>query len=218
MKHFLLTSLVIAFSVLALKAQPDTTELNILDMTLEELMEVEVTTASKISQKATDAPATVYVVTKQQIEARNYTYLKELLEDIPQIEIQGRANTQSSDIFTLNGVAGNEKFLLLMDGIRVNSTTGTENKLGKSYSLANVKQVEIILGPASSLYGADAFTGTINIITNKGYENKGFYISSSYGLYNTTDNTLVYGVGNEDISFSLLGKYYHSDEPFFPDL
>ena len=218
MKNFTLTILAIVFGILNTIAQTDTTKMiDILDMTLEELMQLKVYTASKISQKATDAPATVYVVTQQQIEQRNYSCLKELLDDIPQVEIQRKSISQNTDIFTINGVAGNEKFIILMDGIRINSTTGTEHTLGESYSLANVKQVEIILGPASSLYGADAFTGVINMITNKGYENKGIHISSSYGLYNTTDNSLVYGVGNEKVSFSFTGKYYHSDEPFFPD-
>lgn len=218
MKKFILIVIAIAFSILSLNAQTDTTvQKDIFDMTLEELMQIEVYTASKISQKATDAPATVYVVTEQQIEQRNYSCLKELLDDIPQVEIQRKSISQNTDIFTVNGVAGNEKFVILMDGIRINSTTGTEHTLGESYSLANVKQVEVILGPASSLYGADAFTGIINIITNNGYENKGIHLSSSYGMYNTTDNTLVYGAGNEEISFTLTGKYYHSDEPFLPD-
>ncbi len=187
------------------------------DMTIEDLMNIEVTTPSKISQKAADAPATVYVITHQQIEERNYSCLIELLEDIPQIEIQKKSRAETSNFITLNGVAGNEKFILMMDGVRVNSTTGTVHKLGESYSLANTKQVEIILGPASSLYGADAFTGIINIVTYKGHENNGFHINSSYGRFNTIDNTLVYNLGNEDISLSVSGKYYHSDEPFFPD-
>ncbi len=218
MKNLALTILAIVLSMINLNAQTDTTnQKDVYDMTLEELMQLEVYTASKFSQKATDAPATVYVVTQQQIEQRNYSCLKELLDDIPQVEIQRKSISQNTDIFTLSGIAGNEKFIILMDGIRINSTTGTEHTLGESYSLANVRQVEIILGPASSLYGADAFTGVINIITNKGYENEGIHFTGSYGLYNTTDNTLVYGVGNEEVSFSLTGKYYHSDEPFFPD-
>ena len=217
MKKCIILSVLI-FAVSVVFSQAHTTALNeLLNMSLEELMNVEVTSASKISQKASEAPATVYVVTHQQIEARNYSCLKELLDDIPQVEIQRKSISQNTDIFTLNGVSGNEKFLILMDGIRINSTTGTEHTIGESYSLANVKQVEIILGPASSLYGADAFTGIINIITNKGYENKGVHVSSSYGLYNTTDNTLILGAGNKKISFALTGKYYHSDEPFFPD-
>lgn len=217
MKRYIITILTILLSFIYLKAQDTTNVVNIYDLTLEDLMNLQVYTASKISQKATDAPATVYVVTQEQIEARNYSCLEELLDDIPQIEIQRKSISQSTDIFSLNGVFGSEKFIILMDGIRINSTTGTAHTIGESYTLSNVKQVEIILGPASSLYGADAFTGIISIITNDGSLNEGLHINASYGIYNTTDNSINYNGGNENISYSVTGKYYHSDEAFFPD-
>jgi len=207
----------IIFLSTTLNAQNDTSSIkNLLNLTIEELLQIKVYTASKIEQKASESPATVYVITSQQIEQRNYSSVKEILDDIPQVEIQRKSASQNTDIFTLNGVAGNEKFVILMDGIRINSTTGTEHCIGENYALSNAKQVEIILGPVSSLYGAEAFTGIINIITYKGCENKGFKVNSSYGSFNTTDNTVVYGNGNNLYSFVITGKYYHSDEPFFP--
>lgn len=217
MRRFILLTIGILYSILSFSQKDSLSVVDFTEMSLEELMNMEVTTASKFAQKATEAPATVYIVTNEQIEARNYSCLTELLEDIPQIEIQRKSHSESSQIVTLNGVFGNEKFLILMDGIRVNSTTGNVHSIGESYSLANIKQVEIILGPASALYGADAFTGIINIKTYKGYENKGIHVNTSYGLYNTTNNSVVFGAGNEDVSFTFTGKYYHSDEPFFPD-
>ncbi len=57
-------------------------------MSLEYFLNADVTTASKTAQKVTDAPATVYVITKEQIALRGYTNLEEVLEDIPEIEIQ----------------------------------------------------------------------------------------------------------------------------------
>ena len=141
MKKNLLVILAIVLCVINLNAQTDTTQLKDLNnCTLEELLNIKIITASKISQKATDAPATVYVITKQQIEERNYSCLKELLNDVPQIEIQKKSIAQKTDIFVLNGVAGNEKFLILMDGIRISSTTGTDHTINESYTLANTKQ------------------------------------------------------------------------------
>ena len=192
--------------------------INYYNLTLEELMQIEITTASKISQKATDAPVTVYVVTDQQIKFRGYSCLLDLLEDIPQVEIQRKSRSQWSNIISMNGVYGSEKFIILMDGVRVNSSTGTPHTIGESYPLFSAKQVEIILGPASSLYGADAFTGIINIITKKAYENKNLHLSASYGSFNSMNSAFSYGIGNEDISFNLTGKLYHSDEPYLPDL
>ncbi|OQX99134.1 MAG: hypothetical protein B6I24_03380 [Bacteroidetes bacterium 4572_128] len=205
------------FSFICSEAQEKDT-LDYLEMSLEQLMQIKITTASRVSQKATDAPATVYVVTENQIKFRGYSCLSDLLEDIPQIEIQKKSISQSSNIFTVNGIFGSEKFIVLMDGIRINSSTGTKHTIHESYSLINAKQVEVILGPASSLYGADAFTGVINIITKRGDENKNLHLSASYGSFNSFNSAFVYGLGNDEISFSLTGKIYHSDEPYFPDI
>ncbi len=213
-----LTILVFLTGFFSLSAQEKSVNLDtLLNMTLEELLNAKVTTVSKTPQKISEAPATVYIITQKQIEDRNYSCLKDLLEDIPQIEIQSKSDAQITDVYTVNGIVGSEKFIIMKDGIRINSMTGTYHTLGESYTLGNTKQVEVILGPASSLYGADAFTGIINIITNKGSENKGLIINSSYGIFNTSNNELVYNAGKKDFSISILGKYYHSDEPYFPD-
>lgn len=214
-KTFIFIGLVI-FSLIC-DAQTDTSKTkDLFDMSLEELMELEVYTASKKSQKITDAPATVYLISEWDIKNRNYSTLADIFRDIPQIEIQQRGDSETKDIFTINGVSGNDKFLLLIDGIRANISTGTKLTIDQSYTMENVKQVEIILGPASSLYGADAFTGIVNIITNKGYENKGLKANLSYGMFDTRNISVNYGVGKEDFSYVFTGKYYHSNEPFMP--
>jgi len=217
MKRFVFLFVGLLFTFSAYSQQDSVDVVDFADMSLEELMNLDVTTASKFSQKISDAPAAVFVITSEQIKSRNYSCLRELLNDIPQVEIQSKSASESSDVISINGISGNEKFVILMDGVRINSTTGFSHTIGESYSLANVKQVEIILGPASALYGADAFTGIINIKTFTGAENQGLHLSTSYGMWNTTDNSLVYGLGNDKLSFVLTGKYYHSDEVFFPD-
>jgi iron complex outermembrane receptor protein len=211
---YFLTSILLMVSLTnTLSAQQD----SIFMLSLEQLLNIKVFSASKSAEKITDAPATVYVVTHEQIDQRGYSSLIDLLEDIPQIEVQRRGLAETNEYITINGVAGNAKFILLMDGIRVNSAAGSENAVSYNYSIENVKQVEIILGPASALYGADAFTGIINIVTLKGYEIKGVHVKASYGAFKTTDNAITAGFGNNDASISFTGKYYHSDEPFMPD-
>jgi len=210
--------IVCALWAVSLYSQTDTASIkNLFEMSLEELMQIEVVSASRISQKANEAPATIYVVNEVQIEQRGYSCLMELLDDIPQVEIQWKSESERGEYWSFNGTFGVEKIVILVDGLRANSVTGTELRLAENYPLMNVKQVEVLLGPASSLYGADAFTGIINIITKTGYENKGIHFTSSYGMFNTSDNELVIGLGNKDLSLSVSGKYYHSDEPFMPD-
>ncbi len=198
-----------------IQAQEDSE--NYIDMSLEELLNVQITTASKSTQNISQAPATIFVITAEQIRSRGYINLEEALEDIPGIEVQRRAVTQTSNHFSFRGISGNDKFVVLLDGIRVSSVVGTPHVIANNYSIANAKRVEVILGPASALYGADAFSGIVNIITREGGEDfNGIEVGTSYGSYNTTENNISLGGKTGDIKYSLTGKYYHSEEPNFP--
>jgi iron complex outermembrane receptor protein len=199
-------------------AQTDQEKLSVLEMSLEELLSIEVTSASKIAEKTSDAPATIHVVTENLIKTRGYSNLEDVLNDIPGVEIQKKASAEYFNYVTIRGIDGSEKFIIMMDGMRINSPTGTPLAIVHNYPVSHVRQIEIVMGPASALYGVDAFTGVINIITKKGKEANGVVASGSYGNYQTTNNSFMAGAGNEDISFVLTGNFYFSAEPFFPDL
>lgn len=189
---------------------------NYLEMSLEELLNVQITTASKSSQSISQAPATIFVITADQIKTRGYTNLEEALEDIPGIEVQRKAVTETSNHFSFRGISGNDKFVVLLDGIRVSSIVGTPHAISNNYSVANAKRIEVILGPASALYGADAFSGIVNIISREGGEDfDGIEVSTNYGSFGTTDNSMSIGGKAGDIKYSLTGKYYYSEEPNF---
>lgn len=168
-------------------------------------------TSSSIKESIEDAPATVYIVTSDDIESRGYTGLNELLLDVPEFEIQERHSNQSYNAISARGIYGNEKILILINGVRYNSMTNNQYAITENYNIRYAKRVEIILGPASALYGADAYMGVINIITKEGDAAKGFSLSSSYGMYNTTNNSFQFGVGNKDVSFAMSGGAYYSD-------
>ncbi len=214
-KTILLIITLSVFILNGLRAQEEQQEdaTNLYEMSLEELMDMSVVSASKSSEKASDAPSTIYAVSKKQISIRGYRNLEELLEDIPEIEIQRKSVTEYSNYFTFRGIAGNERFLVLQNGVRIASVTGSPHAITHNYPVNHAERVEVILGPASALYGADAFTGIVNIITKSGESINGGELTSSYGSYNTTDNSFVTGGGNENLSFMVTGKYYTSDEP-----
>lgn len=181
-------------------------------------MDLEVVSASRIAEKTSEAPATIHLITEDQIKTRGYLNLEDVLEDIPGIEIQKKSSVEYSNYFTLRGIDGSEKFIIMMDGMRVNSPTGTPLAIVYNYPVFDARQIEIILGPASALYGVDAFTGVINIITKRGSEANGLAVKGSYGNYNSSNNSFMAGIGNEEISFLFSGNFYYSDEPYFPDL
>lgn len=175
-------------------------------------------TAAQLEQFASDAPATVYVVTKEQIQNRGYENLLDVLDDIPEVEIQRLANPEFNNHISLRGVAGNEKFIILQDGIRISAPTGDTHSIGMNFSIDNAEQVEVIIGPASALYGADAFSGIIQIITKAGRQNYSVRAKTTYGSFHTSHSTLALSQSYGDFSVNLSGTYYTSQEANFPEI
>ncbi|MEJ2596471.1 MAG: TonB-dependent receptor plug domain-containing protein, partial [bacterium] len=126
--------------------QIDQDKLSILEMSLEELLSLEVTSASRIPEKTSDAPATIHLITDNQIKTRGYSNLEEALNDVPGVEIQRKASVEYSNYFTIRGIDGSEKFIIMMDGMRINSPTGTPLAIVYNYPIPYVKQIEIVMG------------------------------------------------------------------------
>lgn len=211
------------FSVLAQNeptSDPDAEIFEMFDVSLEDLMNVGMVSASKKTQSVLDAPATAYVVTEEEILTRGYRNLVELLQDIPEVELQMNSNPEFRNMLSFRGVSGNEKILILMNGFRITPATGDFYTLGAQFSLANAKRVEIILGPASALYGVDAFGGIINIITENhqgGEALSGANITTSYGAFATQNTSFSAGTKIDKLNVSLSGHLHTSEEPNYSD-
>lgn len=188
------------------------------ELTIEQLAEVEVISPAKTEQKIGDAPATVYAISAEQIEKRGYRNIIQLLEDIPEIEINARGTIESFNLSTFRGVSGIEKVVLIyQDGVRINAITGSPTATQFNFPLHHAKRVEVIIGPASALYGADAFAGVVNIITKDAEDLQGAVLTGSAGRFSTTHNSAIYGKKFGDFSLTLSASHYYSAEPKFPD-
>ena len=160
-------------------AQIDLTELS-----LEQLLTVEVTSASKYSQLSADAPSAVQVITREDIRLYGWRTLTEALASLPGIYAN---NDRVYDFLGARGfqIPGdyNTRFLLLIDGQRNNDNiyqsaiTGSEDWLDMSV----VERIEYIPGPGSAIYGSNAMFGVINVITRaagrNAQNNVGAYVS-----------------------------------------
>lgn len=135
------------------------------NLSLEELMEVPIVTASKHEETIDSTPSTIIVVTKEQISHRNYTNLIDLIRDLPGVDLQKNNHQTEYNTVTLRGHVGSNKFLILQDGVRITSPTGESISIANNFPLYHAKRVEVLYGPAAALYGADAFGGVINIIS-----------------------------------------------------
>jgi len=181
---------------------------DMLNMSLEELMNVEIFTASKVSQKRKEAPATIRIITAEQIRKRGYFTLEQVFADLPGFQFRN-INGFNSYSFMRGLPSQNNLTLMLVDGIQINELNSGGYYGGGQYNLSNVEQIEIVYGPSSALYGTNAVSGIVNIITKKPEEaNKG-HISGSLGNFRT--NSLDFGYEtihpSRDIGFRLSGMY-----------
>ena len=207
---FLLTTLI-------LKAQdsiPSVTKL--LDLSLEELMSIKVVTATGYLQTTSEAPSTITVISAQQIADRGYEQLEDALRDVPGIDMI-HLNGYAPTLIYFRGMYGAENLraLLMIDGIAENNIIGSNDMAGPAYSLHNTERVEIIWGPVSALYGANAYGGVINIITKKGGDVDGFHAEQGYGSFNTKFEKINMGVRRSNLEFAASGTLYSTDGPRF---
>jgi len=185
-----------------------------MQMDLSQLMEVEVYSASLFPEPLMTAPGSVTVVTEKQIRQRGYRHLGELLSDLPGVDINHYADGITKDIISFRGIAGNNKILVLQDGIRVNSPSGDPIPIANNFPLYHIKQVEVIYGPGSALYGADAFSGVINLVTHDDEDNNNAEMLLEAGDFDHRFGYFkVHQEFSENIGLNLGGHLQSTDNP-----
>ena len=172
------------------------------EMSLEELLAVEVQTASKVLERIGNAPATVRVISAAQIRDRGYLTLDEALGDLPGMQFR---NIQSFNSYVFQrGVPNqNNLTLVLVDGIQINELSSGGFYGGGQYNLSNVERIEVVYGPASALYGTNAMSGIVNVITKTPEGNEGLDGSVLYGTFNTASADLAYGHYDPETRFGV---------------
>ncbi|WP_160118721.1 TonB-dependent receptor plug domain-containing protein [Chryseotalea sanaruensis] len=154
-------------------AQESTTEEveDLFELSLEDLLNLEITTATKTAGKSDVAPAITEVITAEQLVQRGYQNLGQLLNDIANNH-QDRSNWGIGEPVHQNVGFGfrfdsGQNILMLFNGQRLNAFLPGNRFGGEEYLLDNIERIEIIRGPGSALYGTGAFTAVINIISKK---------------------------------------------------
>ncbi|MDX1632646.1 MAG: TonB-dependent receptor, partial [Thermoanaerobaculia bacterium] len=141
------------------------------NLSLEELMEVPVVTASRWEESLGSAPATVLVLTGHELADRGYGDLSEILEDLPGMDpVRPYGATWFKSYWRGFRNDIGSSFLLLLDGMELNHLYFRTAHVLSSIPLGAVERIEVVYGPASSVYGANAFMGVINILTRKAPE------------------------------------------------
>ncbi|MBL9126656.1 MAG: TonB-dependent receptor [Verrucomicrobiales bacterium] len=199
----------------AAAGEPDFTALS-----LEELGAVVVPTvvgASKYAQKASDAPSSVSVVTRQDIREYGYRTLSEILAGVRGLYVTTDRAYQFLGIRGINRLGDyGGRTLLNIDGHRLNEPIYDSAFLGQEFPLDVdlIERVEVIRGPGSALYGNNAFFGVVNVVTRDpgGFGDRGVEASTSYGSFDTfTARASTGQVFTNGVEVLLSASYLESD-------
>lgn len=143
-----------------------------------------VVTAAGYEQQVTDAPASISVVTREELENKHYRDITDALQNVPGVVVTGGGSSQD---ISLRGM-GAKYTLILVDGKRQSTreprpgSDGPGGEQGWLPPLSAIERIEVIRGPMSSLYGSDALGGVINVITRK--------VAKKWGGSVTTETTI----------------------------
>lgn len=170
-----LKRLLLVFIPLSLFAQPDTTRFTI---SLDALNSADIdqnvvksastiTAASRKAQDVNQIPFTGYIITAQEIQQRGYKTLVDVLKDLPGVKVSQPGSALHGETFLMRGLFGNYYVKILVDDLPVQPSATSGMPIGTQLPVAQAERIEVIFGPAASIYGADAMAGVINIVTKK---------------------------------------------------
>ena len=165
-----------------------------------------VSIASGSQQSLRRAPAVATVITAEDIAAMGATDLDDVLETVPGMHVS-RNPIVYSPVYVIRGIGAsgptNPQVLLMQNGVPMTSMyTGDKGNLWSGMPVENIARIEIIRGPGSALYGADAYSGVINIITKNTSDVQGTQVGARAGSFNTGDAWMLHGgkVGEVDLA------------------
>jgi len=166
------------------------------DLPLDELVNVEVVSASRFKQKSSEAPSAVEVVTAKDISSFGWRTLADALNSMRGLYVR---NDRSYSYLGTRGFsrAGdyNSRVLFMIDGRRMNENVFDSGFIGEEFLLDMnlIDHIEYIPGTGSAVYGANALLGVINVITKKGKDFDGAHISGEAGSLDTYRGRATYG-------------------------
>jgi len=200
------------------RAYRDSIELIYTYASLQARQNAETKTSTASSQTLLDQPATGYLITADDINFKGYITLLDVLRGVPEIEINDYASPDFGSVISSRGAMGTGRWYIMQDGIKLNSFMGSDMTLCQNMPIRHASKIEIIMGAASAIYGADAFCGVINIVTKDADKINGASLMSSFGSFNETNNSLVIGAAKKDFSVVYSGSFFNSQNPRFNEI
>src|ERR1700734_2257113 len=200
------------FVFLALPAWPQQ-QMDLPDRSIEDLMNMQVTSVSKTEERVSQSAAAVFVITQEDIAHSNATNIPDLLRLVPGMDVaQINANTWAVSVRGFDGRFSN-KLLVMVDGRTVYTPTfGGVFWDALDLPLEDIERIEAIRGPGGSIWGANAVDGVVNIITKKASETHGGLVVAGAGNVDQGFGAIQYGgtIGNST-DYRVYMKYLDQD-------
>ncbi|WP_028665295.1 TonB-dependent receptor plug domain-containing protein [Runella zeae] len=180
---------------------------------------IQITSVSKRAENVLKVPATVTVITDKDIIKRGYQNLEQVLHDLSGFDI-AKGNGPGYSNFYGRGYrsTSNDRMLMLIDGIEENDLASDNIPISRQYPLSDIERIEVVYGPAATMYGNNAFVGVINIITKKYAEiidaNNKVQVKGQtrYGTWNSRYLDATVATKTKDVAISVSGRFFESNE------
>ena len=157
------------------------------------------------------------VITATDIRLRGYATLVDVLRDLPGMETIQYFFSEFGTQVPVHGIAGNNKIIVLVNGMRVNPPGGENFPFRSDFSVRDAERIEVIYGPGSTLYGADAISAVINVITKQPTAAMHGEVGGDGGLNNARDGWGTFGkVFDQQHGVALSGYVQYHDSDLTP--
>jgi vitamin B12 transporter len=167
-----------------------------------------VVTATMVATPQEKIGATVSVVTGDEITQYNYDRIEDVFRQVPGVEVQTSGSPGKATTLSIRG-GGSQRSLVLIDGLRTASPTLGSTDIAE-ITIDSIDRIEIVRGPQSTLYGADAITGVVNIITKKGQGAPSASVWVEGGNYNTFREQLNVQGAFGGFNFNVTGSQFNT--------
>lgn len=174
-------------------------------------MNVKVVAASRSERSVRDLPSTVHIITREEILNNAYTTLVDALKDIPGVKVSQPGTGTHGEKYFMRGFWGNNYAKILVNGIPIRPSAVDGMPISEQVNMKNIERIEVVYGPASALYGADALAGVINIVTLNPEENTTL-LEISAGTSGYLSPKFFMNHTNKDLKLKIYGGYYKRDD------
>lgn len=172
---------------------------------------INISSASRSNKEIKDIPSTVFIITNEVIRDRGYITLMDVLKSTPGIRISQPGSALEGDMFIMRGLVGNSYVKILIDNIPIQPFVSGLLPIGEQIPVSQAERIEIVYGPSSAVYGADAMAGVINIITNKKEDKSYAKINSFIGQNNYHHTNFMAGgkagIDKNTIHYNFYGNF-----------